>query len=153
VVFKGEILKGEQPPIIGRTVSELLTGEAKDADQISKRERCSVRKVNMTISLAFWHPNLSGQRFWENCPGERTPLDCLTRRSNGRRTGRFSLTCNYLPRVSPSADGTIGHAPAATPDAWWVSVLSDPAAEAKPLDYFATLDPGLALTNSDFVVL
>lgn len=40
-----------------------------------------------------------------------------------------------IRRVSPSADGTIEQAPAATPDGWWASVLTDPRADAKPLDY------------------
>ncbi len=39
-------------------LNELVTGTISDVDSIATRERCSVRKVNMTISLAFLAPNL-----------------------------------------------------------------------------------------------
>jgi site-specific DNA recombinase len=39
-------------------LNELLTGAAPDIDAIAVRERCSARKVNMTISLAFLAPDL-----------------------------------------------------------------------------------------------
>jgi len=43
----------------GRTwLNELVTGAIGDIDAIAARERCSVRKVNMTISLAFLAPDL-----------------------------------------------------------------------------------------------
>ena len=43
----------------GRTwLNELVTGSIGDIDAIAARERCSVRKVNMTISLAFLAPGL-----------------------------------------------------------------------------------------------
>lgn len=43
----------------GRTwLNELVTGTISDVDAIAARERCSVRKVNMTISLAFLAPDL-----------------------------------------------------------------------------------------------
>jgi site-specific DNA recombinase len=41
-----------------RWLDELLSGETTEADQIAKRERCSVRKVNMTISVAFLAPDI-----------------------------------------------------------------------------------------------
>ena len=34
-------------------LSELISGAVTDAEQIALRERCSIRHVNMTISLAF----------------------------------------------------------------------------------------------------
>jgi hypothetical protein len=41
-----------------RWLAELLAGANANAESIAKRERCSVRKVNMTISLAFLAPDL-----------------------------------------------------------------------------------------------
>jgi site-specific DNA recombinase len=39
-------------------LDEIVTGVATDVEQIAAREKCSVRKVNMTISLAFLAPDL-----------------------------------------------------------------------------------------------
>jgi site-specific DNA recombinase len=41
-----------------RWLDELLTNSHANAEGIAKRERCSIRKVNMTISLAFLAPDL-----------------------------------------------------------------------------------------------
>src|SRR5207245_10525678 len=41
-----------------RWLDELLADANANAESIAKRERCSVRKVNMTISLAFLAPDL-----------------------------------------------------------------------------------------------
>jgi hypothetical protein len=46
------IAKGRRWP------DELVSGQIKGPEEIAKRERCSVRKVNMTISLAFLAPDL-----------------------------------------------------------------------------------------------
>jgi hypothetical protein len=51
VLFKGETLVGEQPAI------ELIADPTANAESISAREGCSVRQVNMTISLAFLAPD------------------------------------------------------------------------------------------------
>jgi len=40
-------------------LNELVTGAVSDVEAIAARERCSVRKVNMTISLAFLAPDLA----------------------------------------------------------------------------------------------
>ena len=39
-------------------VDEIVAGTVTDVEQIATRESCSVRKVNMTISLAFLAPDL-----------------------------------------------------------------------------------------------
>ena len=39
-------------------LDELLADANANAESIAKRERCSIRKVNMTISLAFLAPDL-----------------------------------------------------------------------------------------------
>jgi hypothetical protein len=41
-----------------RWLGELIANTAASAQSIAKRERCSARKVNMTISLAFLAPDL-----------------------------------------------------------------------------------------------
>jgi hypothetical protein len=41
-----------------RWLDEIISGSVTDAEQIALRERCSVRHVNMTISLAFLAPKL-----------------------------------------------------------------------------------------------
>jgi hypothetical protein len=41
-----------------RWLDEILSGSVSDAEQIALREQCSVRHVNMTISLAFLAPKL-----------------------------------------------------------------------------------------------
>ena len=41
-----------------RWLDEIVTGNLADVDQIAGREKCSVRQVNMTISLAFLSPTL-----------------------------------------------------------------------------------------------
>jgi hypothetical protein len=41
-----------------RWLDEIVSGAATDVQQIATREKCSVRHVNMTISLAFLAPDL-----------------------------------------------------------------------------------------------
>ena len=41
-----------------RWLDEIISGSITDAEQIALRERCSVRHVNMTITLAFLAPTL-----------------------------------------------------------------------------------------------
>jgi hypothetical protein len=41
-----------------RWLDEIVAGTVTDVEQIAARESCSVRKVNMTISLAFLAPDL-----------------------------------------------------------------------------------------------
>ena len=41
-----------------RWLDEMFDGTVKSIEEIAKREHCSVRKVNMTLSLAFLAPDL-----------------------------------------------------------------------------------------------
>jgi len=41
-----------------RWLDEIVSGSAANIEQIAARQRCSVRQVNMTISLAFLAPDL-----------------------------------------------------------------------------------------------
>lgn len=41
-----------------RWLTELITDASASAESIAKREQCRIRKVNLTISLAFVAPDL-----------------------------------------------------------------------------------------------
>jgi hypothetical protein len=41
-----------------RWLGEIVSGSVTDVQQIASRQKCSVRQVNMTISLAFLAPDL-----------------------------------------------------------------------------------------------
>jgi hypothetical protein len=41
-----------------RWLDEIVSGSVTDVQQIAARQKCSVRQVNMTISLAFLAPDL-----------------------------------------------------------------------------------------------
>jgi site-specific DNA recombinase len=41
-----------------RWFAEIVNGAVTDAEQLAKRERCAVRHLNMTLSLAFLAPQL-----------------------------------------------------------------------------------------------
>ncbi|HVX79282.1 MAG TPA: recombinase family protein, partial [Bradyrhizobium sp.] len=41
-----------------RWLDEIVTGSVIDAEQLAKRERCTGRQVNLTLSLAFLAPRL-----------------------------------------------------------------------------------------------
>jgi DNA invertase Pin-like site-specific DNA recombinase/DNA-binding CsgD family transcriptional regulator len=72
IVLPAEVARDETKPIKAarrakliasiakgrRWLDELVSGQTKSPEEIAQRERCSVRKVNMTISLAFLGPNL-----------------------------------------------------------------------------------------------
>jgi hypothetical protein len=41
-----------------RWLDEIMTGSITDAEQLARRERCTVRQINLTLSLAFLAPPL-----------------------------------------------------------------------------------------------
>jgi hypothetical protein len=41
-----------------RWLDQLISGAVTDIQQLAKRERCTVRQVNLTLSLAFLAPQL-----------------------------------------------------------------------------------------------
>ena len=93
-----------------RSLDEIVAGTAATVEQIAAREHCSIRQVNMTISLAFLAPRLvqaavEGRR----APGHR-------RRSSPR------CSC----RVGPSIC-----------DAWPIRLISGAATEAGARNGFA----------------
>ena len=63
-------------------LDELIAEQTATTDSIAKRERCSVRKVNMTISLAFLAPDLRQGRHRRPAPawdGSRPPRRLASR--------------------------------------------------------------------------
>jgi len=54
-------------------LNELITERAITVEAIAQREYCSVRKVNMTISLAFLAPDLVKAAIEGVCPMECGP--------------------------------------------------------------------------------
>ena len=41
-----------------RWLDEIISGSITDAEQLAKRKRCTVRQINLTLSLAFLSPQL-----------------------------------------------------------------------------------------------
>jgi hypothetical protein len=41
-----------------RWLDEIIEGSVINAEQLAKRERCTVRQINLTLSLAFLGPQL-----------------------------------------------------------------------------------------------
>jgi hypothetical protein len=103
-----------------RWLDELLADANANAESIARRERCSIRKVNMTISLAFLAPDLVA---WEwpaspTCPpsglGSTRCSDFLRRNRHSNRVsasrglrfretgfrGQRKMRRNDLPRVT-----------------------------------------------------
>src|SRR5262245_37840608 len=56
VVYKGEVCPGPQPPRVDR-LDEIIS-DSTTVEDIAARQKCSVRHVNLTISLAFIAPGL-----------------------------------------------------------------------------------------------
>jgi hypothetical protein len=50
-------------------LDEIISGSVTSAEQIALREQCSVRHVNMTISLAFLLPSWSALPWRAACLG------------------------------------------------------------------------------------
>ena len=65
-----------------RWLDEIASGKVTDVEQIAAREKCSIRKVNMTISLAFLAPE-SGQSRRRRSSAARD-WSCSSLRCSGR---------------------------------------------------------------------
>jgi hypothetical protein len=53
-----EQLLSDPTSACSRWLDEIVSGSVTDVQQIATRQKCSVRQVNMTISLAFLAPDL-----------------------------------------------------------------------------------------------
>src|SRR5262249_658103 len=71
-----------------RWLDETVTGAVSSIEQIVARENCSVRQVNMTISLAFLAPNLVQAAV--QCRGGLASRVCAMLRQSGRASMRCS---------------------------------------------------------------
>jgi hypothetical protein len=81
-----------------RWLDELIVDPTASADSIAKRENCSVRKINMTISLAFLAPDLVKAAIDGRLPhgmGVARLTDC-------RQNGPDSTRCSAFLRASRS---------------------------------------------------
>ena len=59
-----------------------MAGTATNVEQIASTENCTVRQINMTISLAFLAPNLVQAVVDGRLPVELASQTCATRRAN-----------------------------------------------------------------------
>jgi hypothetical protein len=49
----GEVFRASAPKLGCRWFDEIMTGLIINAGQLARRERCTVRQINLTLSLAF----------------------------------------------------------------------------------------------------
>jgi len=54
----GEVFRASAPKLGRRWLDEIMTGSIVDAGQLARRERCTVRQINLTLALAFLAPQL-----------------------------------------------------------------------------------------------
>ena len=71
-----------------RWLDELVAGTVTDIEQIAARDGCSIRQVNMTISLAFLAPTLVSAAIEGRLP---RGVGVAMRRSNGREVALLGL--------------------------------------------------------------
>ena len=74
-----------------RWLNELIDDAKTNVESIARRERCSVRQVNMTISLAFLAPTLVKAAIEGRLPRGMASPDCAMRPSNGLANKRCSV--------------------------------------------------------------
>jgi len=73
-----------------RWLDEIVSGSVTDIQQIASRQKCSVRQVNMTISLAFLAPDLVGLRSKVDCHAALESSDFVIPRQNGAGSSKPS---------------------------------------------------------------
>jgi site-specific DNA recombinase len=79
-----------RPPEAGRRLDEIVSSSVIGVEQIAVRQKCSMRQVNMTISLAFLAPDLVRGAVEGRLP--RLELnDCAMLRQNGRQFEALGL--------------------------------------------------------------
>jgi site-specific DNA recombinase len=59
-----------------RWLDEMIAGTVTSVEQIAARDKCSIRQVNMTISLAFLAPELVRQPSRDDCLAASASLGC-----------------------------------------------------------------------------
>jgi hypothetical protein len=88
-----------------RWLDELTSDPSVTTESIAKREDCSIRKVNMTISLAFLAPDLvkaaiDGRRPHGMGVADLTDLPCECSGSSN---------CSVSPRTNPAFEPSLYH--------------------------------------------
>ena len=68
-----------------RWLGEIISGAVTDAKQLAKREPCTVRQVNLTLSFAFLAPNWSRQLSKGASPAASTLSACAIPSPNWSR--------------------------------------------------------------------
>jgi len=56
----GEVFRASAPKLGRRWLDEIMTGLIIDAGQLARRERCTVRQINLTLSLVSCYPTRQG---------------------------------------------------------------------------------------------
>ena len=85
-----------------RWLDEIVTGTVADVEQIAGREKCSVRQVNMTISLAFLSPTLVKAAIDGRLPRGSALLASVTHRPNGHANTLCSVWLPKIAQYSPN---------------------------------------------------
>jgi hypothetical protein len=71
-------------------LDEIVSGSATNVEQIATRQKCSVRQVNMTISLAFLAPDLVRAAVEGRLPTASVSSDSATLPRNGAASSKPS---------------------------------------------------------------
>jgi len=84
-----------------RWLDEIVSGSVTDVQQIASRQKCSVRQVNMTISLAFLAPDSwCGPRSKAGCHAASESNGCAMLPQNGASSSkRFGLNPHNYGRA------------------------------------------------------
>ena len=78
-------------PVAGAGSMRSSPASVTSAEQIAARDNCTVRQVNMTISLAFLAPDLVKAAVEGRCRGESALPACAMRLSSGHASTRCSV--------------------------------------------------------------
>jgi site-specific DNA recombinase len=73
-----------------RWLDEIVSGSVTDVQLIASRQKCSVRQVNMTISLAFLAPDLVRARSKVVCHAALESSDFVMPQQNGASSSKPS---------------------------------------------------------------
>jgi hypothetical protein len=74
-----------------RWLDEIVSGAVNDVQQIAARQKCSVRQVNMTISLAFLAPDSCAPRSKVVCHAALESNGCVMPQQNGASSSKLSI--------------------------------------------------------------
>ena len=89
-----------------RWLNDVVSGRVTTVAELCAREQCSVRQVNMTVSLAFLAPDLVKAAVEGRLPGVSVSSDCATSPRNGADSSKRSDSnpADREERLSPGED-------------------------------------------------